>query len=168
MIYKTLHRKLKIEQNEPHREQMVNSGAPERQAASSPLVTPLSHRLKLYNIIHKLRASLYFCWYKFSTTDEKLDVVILRVTSWYNEFGSILWYTVNTKFYELGRMKNKGKPSIMLHFSGKILNKVRQLAFQLQIALIHTNLFFFISKWASNCCLTSIQQFFSYIMSRTS
>jgi hypothetical protein len=35
---------------------------------------------------------------------------------------------------------------MMLHFSGKILNKVRQLAFQLQIALIHTNLFFFISE----------------------
>ena len=32
---------------------------------------------------------------------------------------------------------------MMLHFSGKILNKVRQLAFRLQIALIHTNLFFF-------------------------
>ena len=61
MIYRTLHRKLKIEQNEPHREQRVNSGAPERQAVSSPLVTPQSHRLKLYNIIHKLRASLYFC-----------------------------------------------------------------------------------------------------------
>jgi hypothetical protein len=33
-------------------------------------------------------------------------------------------------------MNNKGKPSMMLHFSGKILNNVHQLAFQLQIALI--------------------------------
>jgi hypothetical protein len=52
---------VKIEQNEHHRERRVNSGAPERQVVSSPLVTPLSHRLKLYNIIHKLRTSLYFC-----------------------------------------------------------------------------------------------------------
>ena len=30
MIYKTLHRKLKIKQNEPHKKLGVNSGAPER------------------------------------------------------------------------------------------------------------------------------------------
>jgi hypothetical protein len=29
-------------------------------------------------------------------------------------------------------MKNNGKPPMMLHFSGKILNKVHQLAFRLQ------------------------------------
>jgi hypothetical protein len=29
MIYKTLHRKLKIEQREPHLKPVVNSGAPE-------------------------------------------------------------------------------------------------------------------------------------------
>jgi hypothetical protein len=29
MIYKTLHRKLKIEKNEPHKKPGVNSGAPE-------------------------------------------------------------------------------------------------------------------------------------------
>jgi hypothetical protein len=28
-IYKTLHRKLKIEENEPHLEPVMNSGAPE-------------------------------------------------------------------------------------------------------------------------------------------
>jgi len=67
------------------------------------------------------------------------------VKTWCNEFGSILLHTVNTKFYELGRIKNKGKPPMMLHFSGKILNNVRQLAFRLQIALIHTNLYFFLS-----------------------
>jgi uncharacterized protein YfaQ (DUF2300 family) len=60
MIYKTLHRKLKIEQNEPHREQMVNSGAPERQAASSPLpaIWDLKARTFMREAAKKVRAYL--------------------------------------------------------------------------------------------------------------
>jgi len=40
MIYKTLHRKLKIEQHESHYKSGVNSGAPEGLAVPGPHVTP--------------------------------------------------------------------------------------------------------------------------------
>ena len=40
-IYKTLHRKLKIEKHEPHSEPVVNSGAPEGQVVHAPLVAPV-------------------------------------------------------------------------------------------------------------------------------
>ena len=39
-IYKTLHRKLKIEQREPHKTLWVNSGSPEGYAVPAPHVAP--------------------------------------------------------------------------------------------------------------------------------
>jgi hypothetical protein len=41
MIYKALHRKLKIDQHEPNTKSGVTSGAPERQAVLAPPVTPI-------------------------------------------------------------------------------------------------------------------------------
>ena len=41
MIYKTLHKNLKIEQHEPNYKLWVNSGAPEVLAVPGPLVTPV-------------------------------------------------------------------------------------------------------------------------------
>jgi hypothetical protein len=40
MMYKTLHRKLKIKQHEPYYNPVVNSGAPEGLAVPVPIVTP--------------------------------------------------------------------------------------------------------------------------------
>jgi len=37
MIYKTLHRQLKIEQHEPHKKPEMNSGAPEVHAYTVPV-----------------------------------------------------------------------------------------------------------------------------------
>jgi hypothetical protein len=49
MSYKTLHRKIKIEQQEPHKKKGVNSVALERQAVSAPLVTPVVFVTSTYN-----------------------------------------------------------------------------------------------------------------------
>ena len=50
-IYKTLHRKLKIVQNESHYNPGVISGAPERLAVPAPRVTPVALVLNDTNII---------------------------------------------------------------------------------------------------------------------
>ena len=39
-IYKTLHRKLKTEQREPHKTLWMNSGSPEGYAVPAPYVAP--------------------------------------------------------------------------------------------------------------------------------
>ena len=49
MSYKTLHRKIKIEQQEPHKKKGVNLVALERQAVSAPLVTPVVFVTSTYN-----------------------------------------------------------------------------------------------------------------------
>ena len=51
MIYKALHRKLKIEQYKPHYKQGVNSGAPEWLAVPASHVTPVMLLLNDMNII---------------------------------------------------------------------------------------------------------------------
>jgi hypothetical protein len=47
MIYKTLHRKPKIEQHIPHQEPMVNTGAPEEETVPAPHVTPIVYMKSL-------------------------------------------------------------------------------------------------------------------------
>jgi len=51
-IYKTLHRKLKIEQHESHQKLGVNSGAPSVLAVPSPHVTPV---MLLFNNTKSIR-----------------------------------------------------------------------------------------------------------------
>jgi hypothetical protein len=41
-IYRTVHRKLKIDQHEPNKKSGVISGAPERQAVLAPPMTPIN------------------------------------------------------------------------------------------------------------------------------
>jgi len=50
-IYKTLHRKLKIEQHEPHQKPGMNSGAPEGLQVPTPHVTHVMWLLHDMNII---------------------------------------------------------------------------------------------------------------------
>jgi hypothetical protein len=55
MIYKTLHRKLKTEQQEPHWKPRVNSGAPEGYAVMAPLVAT---EIMIYEWLYYFRSSL--------------------------------------------------------------------------------------------------------------
>jgi hypothetical protein len=51
MIYKTLHRKLKIEQHKPYQKPGVNSGVPDVLAVPAPHVTPVMLLLNDTSII---------------------------------------------------------------------------------------------------------------------
>ena len=51
MIYKTVHRKLKIEKHEPHKKIRVNVGSAEGLAVPVALVTPIVLQLNNTNII---------------------------------------------------------------------------------------------------------------------
>jgi len=53
MIYKTLHRKLKIEQHEPHQKPGVNLGASKELEVSVPHVTPVLLLLESRRIENK-------------------------------------------------------------------------------------------------------------------
>jgi hypothetical protein len=78
MIYKALHRKLKIDQHEPNKKSGVISGAPERQAVLAPPVTPivlycpvhLSHSIFIVIIevqsFITFQIAIYFCWHSIN------------------------------------------------------------------------------------------------------
>jgi hypothetical protein len=58
MVYKALHRKLMIEQYEPHWKPCVNSSAPEVLAGAAPLVVPIVLNNSNTNIIWHTRIVL--------------------------------------------------------------------------------------------------------------
>ena len=65
MIYKILHKKLMIEQHEPHLIHRVNSGATKEEAVTTPLVPPVMSLI--LSISHEESESLPKLWFNFIT-----------------------------------------------------------------------------------------------------
>ena len=63
IVYKTLHRKPKIEQHIPHQEPMVNTGAPEEETVPAPYVTPTVY---MKSLAHLAKSNVSFCHHLLS------------------------------------------------------------------------------------------------------